>query len=188
MRVTFRGGSVARRRAAGPIPFLVVLMLGGGVAGCSADHSNPATGVAAAPSHTPDAHAATAVAGGAIPTKEEAGAMWAARPAFVEGAPHRTQTAYAFAISRPDVLRWLPCYCGCGAMGHASNLDCFVKPTEGAPVVYEEHGSYCDVCVDIAHMAQDMLDRGQTLIQIRAAVDSSFGGLAPGTPTDLPPA
>jgi hypothetical protein len=106
----------------------------------------------------------------------------------VSDAPTRTQTAYAFAISRPDVLRWLPCYCGCGALGHDSNLDCFIKPTESAPVVYEEHGSYCGVCVDIAHMAQDMLNRGNTLIQIRAAVDSSFGGLAPGTPTELPPA
>jgi hypothetical protein len=168
---------------------LLLIGMGGAVSGCSADHSAPTTaggpGAAAGPSHTPDSHAP---AGAGVPTGQEAAAMWDARPAFVSDAPHRTQTAYAFAISRPDVVRWLPCYCGSGAMGHLSNLDCFIKPTEGFPVVYEEHGSYCDVCVDIAHMAQDMLNRGKSLIQIRAAVDSEFGGLAPGTPTELPPA
>ena len=179
-----------RRIAVAVMASLLLVGLGGAVGGCSADHSTPATaagaaGGAARPSHTPDAHPMT---GAGVPTAAEAAAMWDARPDFVSAAPHRTQTAYAFAISRPDVVRWLPCYCGCGAMGHTSNLDCFIKPTEGVRVVYEEHGSYCDVCVDIAHMAQDMLNRGRSLIQIRAAVDSAFGGLAPGTPTQLPPA
>lgn len=86
--------------------------------------------------------------------------MWEARPAFVSDAPDRTQTAYAFALSRPDVLRWLPCYCGCGAMGHDSNLDCFIKPTAGAPIVYEEHGSYRDVCVDIAQAQRHEIAEG----------------------------
>ena len=178
-----------RRVVAAVIASLLVIGLGGAVAGCSADHGAAAIAGGAAgvvqPSHTPDAHAA---AGAGVPTAEEAAAVWEARPDFVSGATHRTQTAYAFAVSRPDVVRWLPCYCGCGAMGHASNLDCFIKPGEGVAVVYEEHGSYCDVCVDIAHMAQDMLARGKSLIQIRVAVDSAFGGLAPGTPTQLPPA
>jgi hypothetical protein len=186
MPISFRPRSVARARGLAPLPFLVVLMLGGGVAGCTGDHSGAAPGSAAvAPSHSPAAHDASA---GERPTNAEAGAMWEMRPAFVSDAGPRTQAAYAFAVSRPDVLRWVPCYCGCGAMGHGSNLDCFIKPTDGAPVVYEEHGSYCDVCVDIAQTAESMLDRGNTLIQIRAAIDSSFGGLAPGTPTDLPPA
>ena len=73
-------------------------------------------------------------------------------------------------------------------MEHDSNLDCFIKPGGGSPVVFEEHASFCDICVDIALKAQDMLAKGNTLIQMRAAVDSEFGGLAPGTQTDLPPA
>jgi Protein of unknown function with PCYCGC motif len=196
MGIVFGPGARVRRVATLPIPFLFVLVLGGATVGCSADHSGDTAagataGTAVAPAHTPEAHATMAAdAGttGGVPTAEQFEARWAARPAFVSDAGQRTQTAYAYAVSRPDVLQWLPCYCGCGAMGHASNLDCFIKPTEGAPVVFEEHGSYCDVCVDIALMANDMLARGQTLIQVRAAVDSSFGGLAPGTPTELPPA
>jgi hypothetical protein len=37
-------------------------------------------------------------------------------------------------------------------------------------------------------MAQQMLQDGATMIQVRAAVDTTFGGMAPGTDTPLPPA
>jgi hypothetical protein len=37
------------------------------------------------------------------------------------------QEAYRFAIANPEVLAQLPCYCGCGGMGHKSDLDCFVE-------------------------------------------------------------
>ena len=36
------------------------------------------------------------------------------------------QEAYRFAAANPDVLRWMPCFCGCVGQGHASNLDCHV--------------------------------------------------------------
>jgi hypothetical protein len=188
-----------RRIGVAPIPFLLVLVLGGATAGCSADHSGTTTSHATSSTDTPAAHATMmsdpgagaegmGAAAGDIPSAEDVAAGWAARPDFVSHATHRTQTAYAFALARPDILRWLPCYCGCGAMGHLSNLDCFVKPADGDSVVFEEHGSYCDVCADIALGAQDMLGRGMTLAQMRAAIDSEFGGLAPGTDTPLPPA
>ena len=34
---------------------------------------------------------------------------------------------YAYAARRPDVLQYMPCYCGCEKQGHRSNHDCFVK-------------------------------------------------------------
>ena len=34
---------------------------------------------------------------------------------------------YAYAVRRPDVLQYMPCYCGCEKQGHRSNRDCFVK-------------------------------------------------------------
>jgi hypothetical protein len=116
-------------------------------------------------------------------------AAWAARPAYVR-ADARTQEAYAFALAAPQVLKWMPCYCGCDAMGHRSNADCFFKPTrEGlSNLAFEEHASYCQVCVDTALMAKRMLGEGQSLRAIRNAVDATFGGSAPGTPTELPPA
>jgi hypothetical protein len=188
MRAPSTLGTGQRRLAVAWVPIFLVLVLGGAVAGCSAQHDGSGT-EAPAPAMTPEAHASMTPgeAAGGIPTADEVAAAWAMRPDFVSGADQQTQAAYAFALARPDVVEWLPCYCGCGAMGHLSNLDCFIKPTEGAPVVFEEHGSYCGVCVETALMAQDMLAKGATLIQMRAAVDIEFGDLAPGTPTDLPP-
>ena len=37
------------------------------------------------------------------------------------------RAAYAFAARRPDVVQYLPCYCGCEKQGHRSLEFCFVK-------------------------------------------------------------
>ena len=37
------------------------------------------------------------------------------------------KAAYAFAARRPDVVQYLPCYCGCEKQGHKSLEFCFVK-------------------------------------------------------------
>lgn len=48
-------------------------------------------------------------------------------PEFVQTAPPVVQEAYRFAVANPDVLSVIPCYCGCGGMGHTSNLSCYVR-------------------------------------------------------------
>jgi hypothetical protein len=48
-------------------------------------------------------------------------------PEKVRRAPPVVQEAYRFAIANPEVLAKLPCYCGCGSMGHESDLDCFIQ-------------------------------------------------------------
>jgi len=123
-----------------------------------------------------------------MPTSAEVDTAWAARPAYVQGANARTQEAYAFAIARPDVVDWMPCYCGCVAMDHRNNTDCYMKPrTEGAPVVFDEHASFCEICVDITLLAKSMSAEGKTLLEIRVRVDGMYGNTAPGTDTALPP-
>lgn len=164
-------------------PWLAVVLMfsfGAGAAGCASDQDGSggasATGTHAAATHAP---------GQMDPMKL---AAWDTRPDFVRAADPRTASAYAYALEYPDVVQWLPCYCGCVGMGHRSNLDCFLKPREdGAPIAFEEHGSFCGVCVDTALLAKQMLAEGKTLLQIRMAVDREFGDLAPGTLTDLPP-
>jgi hypothetical protein len=47
--------------------------------------------------------------------------------AKVKTAPPVVQEAYRFAIANPEVLSNIPCYCGCGGMGHTSDLDCFIE-------------------------------------------------------------
>ena len=52
--------------------------------------------------------------------------------------------AYRFAAANPEILKYIPCYCGCGEMGHGSNLDCYVdlfRP-DGRAVSYENHAAY----------------------------------------------
>lgn len=48
-------------------------------------------------------------------------------PADIQQAPVRVREAYRFAVANRDVLRWIPCYCGCGAAGHTSNASCYLK-------------------------------------------------------------
>ncbi|HEX5590212.1 MAG TPA: PCYCGC motif-containing (lipo)protein [Candidatus Limnocylindrales bacterium] len=193
-----RSRTLRRRIVVGWLPVLLLFVLGGSMAGCagandvpSVTYAAPAVGATAEPVTSPVVD--PAAAGGhtmnhAMPAAAEAEAAWSARPDYVRTADARTQEAYAFAIARPDVVDWMPCYCGCVAMDHRNNTDCYIKPrTEGAQVVYDEHASYCTICVDISLMAKAMTAEGRSLIDIRAAVDVTYGSIAPGTDTPLPP-
>ena len=51
--------------------------------------------------------------------------------------------AYVFAARNPDVLDYVPCYCGCGQTdGHQGNTDCFVesRAPNGAVTEWDVHG------------------------------------------------
>lgn len=116
--------------------------------------------------------------------------LWSARPAFVMDNGARVSEAYAFALAEPGPLEYMPCYCGCVAMDHRSNLDCFFKPRTDPndPLTFEEHASFCGICVDTALLAKHRLAEGRTLAEIRAEVDATFPvDNVPGTDTALPP-
>jgi len=158
----------------------LTLLVAPTVVGCGGGTGGDGWSANSTPAHTPAMHDTSPDA--------MAQAAWNARPAYVRGNP-RVESAYAYALARPDVISWMPCYCGCVAMDHRSNLDCFFKPTQpGAELEFEEHASYCDVCIDTALMAKQMLAEGHGLRAIRDRVDATFGGMAPGTVTALPPA
>lgn len=64
----------------------------------------------------------------------------AALPEFVRDAPLQVKEAYRFAIANPDVLKVFPCYCGCGDMGHMSNLDCYIQEVgAGGEILFDNH-------------------------------------------------
>lgn len=48
-------------------------------------------------------------------------------PRDIGKAPAEVREAYRFAITNRDTLRYIPCYCGCGAEGHTSNASCYLK-------------------------------------------------------------
>ena len=43
------------------------------------------------------------------------------------GTIEEVRAFYAFAAKRPDILQYIPCYCGCEREGHRSNEDCYVR-------------------------------------------------------------
>lgn len=112
-------------------------------------------------------------------------AAWAVRPAYTHTTA-RTEEAYRYAMEHPLVLQWMPCYCGCGAMGHGNNLDCYFEPNATGSIVFEEHASYCGVCVDITLRTKQLATSGATLASIRTAIDAEFGSVGPGTDTERP--
>src|SRR4051794_27982428 len=48
-------------------------------------------------------------------------------PKDIRSAPKEVREAYRFAIANRDTLRYIPCYCGCGAQGHTSNASCYIQ-------------------------------------------------------------
>lgn len=52
------------------------------------------------------------------------------------------QAIYTFAATHPDVLRKVPCFCGCESRGHKNNDDCFVaaRDAKGRVTAWEPHG------------------------------------------------
>lgn len=108
-------------------------------------------------------------------------AAMSAMPAVVQAAPQRVAMAYRFAAAAPDVLQQLPCYCGCGPMGHASNYACFWDE-QGK---FDPHALGCGICVDIAEDARRGLQQGLSLADIRSQVDADYSRFGP--PTDTPP-
>ncbi len=62
-------------------------------------------------------------------------------PAWLTQSNDRVREAYEFAVERPDVLPYVPCYCGCGAMGHINNEDCFIAAQyPDGSVEFDRHG------------------------------------------------
>lgn len=48
---------------------------------------------------------------------------------------------YAFAVQNADTLTWVPCTCGCGTLGHASNRACYVKDETPGRVTFTSHAA-----------------------------------------------
>lgn len=88
--------------------------------------------------------------------------------------------AYRFALANPSLLGEIPCYCGCGAMGHTSNAACYLTPDsrDGAPL-FDEHALGCSICVDITHDVMRLMRQGTPLAEIRAYVDTTYGRFGP---------
>ena len=100
------------------------------------------------------------------------------------------RTVYAFAARHSDVLRYVPCFCGCERMGHRTNDECFIarRSATGQVVEWEPHGVICEVCLDVAHEAMQLHNTGASIDQIRAVIDREWTSRgASHTNTPRPP-
>jgi hypothetical protein len=101
-------------------------------------------------------------------------------PAEVKSAPVVTQQAYQFAVANPDVTQHIPCYCGCGAMGHTSNYACYVQSVAADNKVnFDLHAIGCSICVDITQDAMRLTKEGKSPQAIKAYVDKTYSRFGP---------
>lgn len=101
-------------------------------------------------------------------------------PAEVKSAPTTVQQAYQFAVANPDVLKHIPCYCGCGAMGHTSNYSCYVSSVDAnGNVTYDSHALGCSLCVDITQDSIRLLRQGKSVSEIKTFIDQSYSQYGP---------
>ena len=98
-----------------------------------------------------------------------------ALPPEVRQAPVSVQESYRFAIANPDILEQIPCYCGCGAIGHQDNYMCYVAEVNSdGTIVVDNHALGCSLCVDITRDTMRLLDEGQSVPEIREYIDNTY--------------
>ncbi|MEI4772016.1 PCYCGC motif-containing (lipo)protein [Psychrobacillus sp. FJAT-51614] len=108
-------------------------------------------------------------------------------PTFLDKQSDDMKLVYQAAAKANDILKWMPCYCGCGdSAGHLNNFNCFVQEIkESGEVVWDDHGTRCAACLETAVMSINMTQEGKSLVEIRNAIDDAYKeGYA--TPTDTP--
>ena len=87
---------------------------------------------------------------------------------------------YQFAADHPEVLMYMPCFCGCNRSGHTSNVDCFVKSRaqNGDVTAWQEHGAVCAMCLAVGETAMRMYAAGSSVKDIRAEIERKYASPA----------
>ncbi|MFG6150544.1 PCYCGC motif-containing (lipo)protein [Halobacillus sp. B23F22_1] len=97
-------------------------------------------------------------------------------PAFLEEKHEDIQNIYVAVAQNKDLLEHIPCYCGCGeTVGHRDNYDCFVHENrEDGSLVWDDHGTKCGVCLEIAAQAIVDYQEGKSIKDIRDNIDQQY--------------
>jgi hypothetical protein len=106
-------------------------------------------------------------------------------PAFLDEQDQSIQTIYRSVAKHSDLLKKMPCYCGCGeSAGHTSNYDCFIEEQNATSTTWTTHGITCGTCLDIAAQSIVAYQKGSSVKEIRTAIDQTYAktGVTP-TPT-----
>ena len=101
-------------------------------------------------------------------------------PAEIQSAPVTVQEAYQFASANPDVMKNIPCYCGCGYVGHTSNYACYVSSVDdNGNIRFDNHALGCSICVDITQDVMRLLKEGKSPQDARAYIDATYSKYGP---------
>ena len=101
-------------------------------------------------------------------------------PAEVHSAPVTVQEAYQFNVANPEIMKEIPCYCGCCNIVHASNYDCYVSDVDDAGnFTFDNHALGCSICVDITQDVMRMLKDGKSPQEARASIDATYSKYGP---------
>jgi hypothetical protein len=105
-------------------------------------------------------------------------------PEGVRRASTTVVESYQFAVANPEILKEIPCYCGCGPMGHASNYACYVQSDAGGEVVFDAHALGCSICVDITVDTMRMMKEGKPFDEIKTTIDRTYSQFGPSNMED----
>lgn len=110
-------------------------------------------------------------------------------PRFLENQDPVIVQSYKIAAANRDLLKSIPCYCGCGeSAGHQHNGNCFIKEElPDGSIVWDDHGTRCGVCMEIAVVSSKLKQAGKTPTEIRNYIDNAYKeGYGKPTPTPMP--
>ncbi|TDF99880.1 hypothetical protein E1757_08175 [Paenibacillus piri] len=110
-------------------------------------------------------------------------------PQFLKNQREEIRLVYQIAGTHAKLLQHIPCYCGCGeSVGHQSNKNCFIKEiNQDGSVVWDDHGTRCGVCLNIAVESARLNKDGLSDKEIRDYIDGKYkSGFAKPTPTPMP--
>ena len=101
-------------------------------------------------------------------------------PAAMAKAPARVRDSYRYAMTNPEPLQNVPCYCGCGPLGHNDNYDCYIKGTDAnGKFIFDDHALGCQICVEITQDVLRYTKSGMSPEKIRAAIDKTYSPRGP---------
>jgi hypothetical protein len=110
-------------------------------------------------------------------------------PQFLDSKHENITAVYAAAAKYKELLEQIPCYCGCNeSVAHRDNYDCFIHENkENGAVVWDDHGTKCEVCLVIASESISQFNEGKSLKEIRQYIDQKYkNGFPKPTPTPMP--
>jgi hypothetical protein len=101
-------------------------------------------------------------------------------PDGVKSAPTVVQQAYQYAAANPDLMKQIPCYCGCDDIGHTSNYACYVSGVDAnGQITYDSHALGCSICVDITQDVMRLSKQGKAPPEIKTYIDQAYSQYGP---------